>query len=92
MPEASFKIVEGRSVRKYTDEAAVAAVVSNAGFDPYEKRLLGITAMTKQIGKNKFDELLKGLVYKPQGKPVLVPASDVRPEMSTAANDFMEED
>jgi hypothetical protein len=86
-----FKLVEGRSNRKYTDEVAVAQVVSNAGYDPYEKKLLGITAMTKQLGKKKFDELLKGLVVKPQGKPVLAPATDTRPEFNTAQSDFMEE-
>ena len=86
-----FKLVEGRSNRKYTDEGAVAAVVLNAGYDPYEKKLLGITAMTKQLGKKRFEELLSGLVVKPQGKPVLVPDTDKRPEFSTAQNDFMEE-
>ena len=86
-----LKLVEGRSNRKYTDEVAVAQVVSNAGYDPYEKKLLGITAMTKQLGKKKFDALLKGLVVKPQGKPVLAPATDTRPEFNTAQSDFMEE-
>ena len=86
-----FKLVEGRSNRKYTDEAAVAAVVQNAGYDPYEKRILGITAMTKQLGKKKFDELLSGLIVKPQGKPVLAPETDKRPEFNTAQNDFMED-
>ena len=85
-----FKLVEGRSNRKYTDEAAVAQVVSLAGYDPYEKKLLGITAMTKQLGKKKFDELLSGLVAKPQGKPVLAPNTDKRPEYNTAQSDFME--
>ena len=86
-----FKLIEGRSNRKYTDEVTVAQVVSNAGYDPYEKKLLGITAMTKQLGKKKFDELLSGLIVKPQGKPVLVPQTDKRPELNTAANDFMED-
>ena len=86
-----FKVVEGRSNRKYTDEAAVAQTVSDAGYDPYEKKLLGITAMQRQLGKKKFEELLSGLVIKPQGKPVLVPENDKRPELNTAANDFMEE-
>ena len=86
-----FKLVEGRSNRKYTDEAAVARIVSDAGYDPYEKKLLGITAMTKQLGKKRFDELLEGLVIKPAGKPVLVPETDKRPELNTAANDFMED-
>ena len=86
-----YKLVEGRSNRKYTDEAAVARIVSDAGYDPYEKKLLGITAMTRQLGKKRFEELLNGLVIKPAGKPVLVPETDKRPELNTAANDFMED-
>ena len=83
-----WKLVEGRSNRKYTDEAAVAGAVSNAGYDPYEKKLLGITAMQKQLGKKVFEQLLNGLVIKPQGKPVLAPDSDSRPEFNAAKNDF----
>lgn len=83
-----WKLVEGRSNRRYVSEEAVAAAVENAGFNPYEKRLLGITAMTKQLGKKRFEELLSNLVEKPQGKPVLVPESDKRPAMHTAADDF----
>ncbi len=86
-----WKLVEGRSNRKYTNETAVAEVVSKAGYDPYEKKLLGITAMQKQLGKKKFEQLLAGLIIKPQGKPVLAPNSDTRPEFNTAANDFMED-
>lgn len=83
-----FKVVEGRSNRKYTDEAVVAAAVTDAGFDPYEKKLLGVTAMTTLLGKKRFDELLGGLIYKPPGKPALVPESDKRPAMNSAKNDF----
>lgn len=83
-----WKLVEGRSNRRYVSEEAVAAKVEEAGYDPYEKKLLGITAMTKQLGKKKFDELLKGLIEKPQGKPVLVPESDKRPALHTAVDDF----
>lgn len=85
---SGWKLVEGRSNRRYVNEEAVAAAVENAGFDPYEKKLLGITAMTKQLGKKRFEELLSDLVEKPQGKPVLVPESDKRPAMHTAADDF----
>ena len=88
---AGFKIVEGRSNRKYTDEKAVADTVKKAGFDPYEPKLLGITAMEKLLGKKKFAEILKGLVEKPQGKPALVPESDKRPPMNTAQEDFKED-
>ena len=86
-----FKLVEGRSNRKYTDEIAVAKVVSGAGYDPYEKKLLGVTAMQKQLGRTRFEQLLSGLVIKPQGKPVLAPDDDKRPEFNTAKYDFMEE-
>lgn len=85
-----FKVVEGHSNRKYTDEDAVAKTVEAAGFDPYEKKLLGITAMSQALGKKKFEELLGGLVYKPPGKPALVPESDKRPAMNTAIEDFKE--
>lgn len=85
-----WKIVEGRSNRKYTDENAVADTVKDAGFNPYEKKLLGITAMSTLLGKKKFEELLGGLIYKPPGKPTLVPESDKRPAMNTAKDDFKE--
>ena len=85
-----YKVVEGRSNRKYSDETAVARIVQEAGYDPFEKKLLGVTAMQRQLGKKKFQELLGGLLYKPPGKPVLVPTSDSRPEMNTAANDFID--
>ena len=85
-----WKVVEGRSNRKYTDEAAVAFAVKDAGFDPYEKKLLGVTAMSALLGKKKFEELLGGLIYKPPGKPALVPESDKRPAMNTAIDDFKE--
>ena len=85
-----WKLVEGRSNRKYTDEAAVARTVKEAGHEPYEQKLLGITAMTSLLGKSKFEELLGNLVIKPQGKPTLAPMSDKRPVMNTAAEDFKE--
>src|SRR5574344_556110 len=86
-----WKLVEGRSNRRYTNETVVAGVVTDAGFDPYEHKVLGVTAMQKLLGKSRFDELLAAYIEKPQGKPTLVPESDKRPGMNTAKNDFMEE-
>ena len=86
-----FKVVEGRSNRKYTDEEAVARAVTEAGHDPYEKKLLGITAMTSLLGRKKFDEILGGLVFKPAGRPTLVQESDKRPAMDTVNDYFQEE-
>ena len=86
-----WKLVEGRSNRKYTSEAAVAAAVEGAGFDPYERKVLGVTAMQKMLGKTRFEELLAPYIEKPQGRPTLVRSSDKRSEWNTAKNDFMEE-
>ncbi|WP_018704555.1 DUF2800 domain-containing protein [Anaeromusa acidaminophila] len=85
-----WKLVEGKSNRKYVNEDAVAQKVQAAGYDPYEHKVLGITAMEKALGKTKFSELLGDLVEKPQGKPTLVPEGDKRPAIHTAKNDFME--
>lgn len=90
---SGYKLVEGRSNRKYTNENAVASVVQFAGFDPYEKKLLGITEMQKTLGKAKFEELLSDFICKPQGKPTLVPTSDKRSAINisktaSAVNDF----
>ncbi len=85
-----FKVVEGRSNRRYTNPDAVAAAVTNAGYDPFEKKLMGVTAMTKLLGTKKFNTLLGSLIEKPQGKPTLVPESDKRPAWTI--NDFQEED
>ena len=86
-----FKLVAGRSIRKYTDETAVAEAAKAAGYkDIYKQSLLTITAMEKLMGKKQFSEILGDLVVKPEGKPTLVPLSDKRPELqvSTAADDF----
>lgn len=87
-----FKLVEGRSIRKYTDETAVITAATAAGYrDIFKKSLIPITEMEKLMGKKTFAEVLGGLVIKPQGKPTLVPASDKRPAIHTGANhDFTE--
>ena len=83
-----WKVVEGRANRRYTDEAAVAQAVIATGYDPYEHRLLGISAMEKLLGKKKFSEVLGELVERPQGKPTLVPASDKRPALIDVDSEF----
>lgn len=88
-----WKIVEGRSIRKYTDEDQVADVLMKEGYDEaliYERSLLGITKMEGLLGKKVFKQLLEGagLVHKPAGAPKLAPDSDKRPEYSPAKADF----
>lgn len=92
-----WKLVEGRSTRKYADELKVSETLQKAGYDEamlYERKLLGITAMEKLVGKKKLTETLGDLIIKPAGKPVLVPASDKREALNTAAGaaaDFKED-
>ena len=94
-----FKVVEGRSTRRYTDEGAIARRLKKGGFataDIYKpKELLGITAMEKLVGAKRLAELVGGLIEKPPGAPTLVPESDKRPALNTAAKaaaDFADED
>ncbi len=87
---AGWKLCEGRSSRKYSDEIAVAQAVCEAGLDPYERKLLGVTAMSAKLGKKRFEEILGRYIERPPGKPALVPESDARPAIHTAQQDFSE--
>lgn len=86
-----FKLVAGRSIRKYTSETDVAAAAEAAGYrDIWDRKLITLTAMERLMGKPAFNEILGDLVTKPAGKPTLVPASDKRPalDLVSAATDF----
>ena len=93
-PIAGYKLVEGRSNRRYSDEDQVAAKFIKAGIPEaliYERSLRGITAMEAVLGKKKFADVLGALVTKPEGKPTLVPEGDKRPAITsraTALDDF----
>jgi hypothetical protein len=92
----NYKVVEGRSFRKITDEPEAAKRLVAVGFDEamiYEKKLLSISKLEKLVGKKTYQEHLEDLVDKPQGKPTLVEKTDKRPAMDTgnqAAADFAE--
>ena len=88
-----FKLVEGRSVRKFTDERAVVKVANEAGYhDIYKQTLISLTEMEKLMGKAEFSKVLGALVTKPQGKPTLVPDTDKRQAItvSNPKNEFSE--
>ena len=91
-----WKVVEGRSVRKYTDEAKVAEAVEAAGYPEamiYERSLIGLTKMQSLLGKKTFTEVLDkaGLIFKPPGAPKIAPESDPRPSFNQAATDFADD-
>ena len=56
-----YKLVEGRSNRRYTNETVVADAVSRAGFDPYERKILGVTAMASYFPARVGCYLLRSL-------------------------------
>lgn len=82
-----MKLVEGRSVRKYSDEENAASALIKSGLNATEiwnMKLKGITDMTKLLGKADFEKVLGDFIVKPPGKPVLVDENDKRPAFSTA--------
>ena len=88
-----FKVVEGRSNRKYRDEQLVAEAAKEHGYiDIYRQSLIPMTEMQKLMGKSAFEEILGDLIYKPPGKPTLVPNTDKRPaiNVTNAENEFNE--
>ena len=76
------KLVEGRSIRKYADESAVATAAEAAGVEVWDRKLKTITALEKQLGKKRFTDLLGDLVVKPAGKSTLIPESDKKPALT----------
>ena len=88
-----FKVVEGRSNRKYRDEQLVAEAAKEHGYtDIYRQSLIPMTEMQKLMGKSTFEDILGALIYKPPGKPTLVPNMDKRPaiNVTSAENEFNE--
>lgn len=86
-----YKIVEGRSVRKYADDKKVAERLEANGYGDIiykPKELKTITTLEKALTKKGFEALVGDLIVKPAGKPTLVPVSDKRPEWSSAEEDF----
>ncbi|NFC86279.1 DUF2800 domain-containing protein [Clostridium botulinum] len=86
-----FKVVEGRSNRKWTDEDKIGEILLGQGFLEniiYTKKLTGITNMEKAIGKKEVNRLLGDYIIKPQGKPTLATITDKRPVYNSAEADF----
>lgn len=76
---SGFKVVEGRPIRRYKDEIAVAETATANGYtDIYHHNLISLTDMQKMIGKDKFEEILGDLVIKIPGRLTLVANTDKR--------------
>ncbi|WP_238858952.1 DUF2800 domain-containing protein [Clostridium sp. YIM B02569] len=87
-----FKVVEGRSNRKWIDEKKVGEILLEQGFLEniiYTKKLTGIANMETAIGKKEVNRLLGEYIEKPPGKPTLAPITDKREPYNPAKADFM---
>lgn len=84
-----WKVVEGRSVRRFSaDEATIVSASEKAGFAKallYETKMLSLSQIEKLMGKSTFATALGEYVEKPQGKPTLAPISDKRPSITGAS-------
>ena len=84
-----YKLVAGRSIRKYTSEAEVIKAATEAGYtDIYKTSLLGVGDLEKRMGKKAINEVLGKYIVKPVGAPTLVPETDPRKPYANAASVF----
>ena len=89
-----FKLVEGRSNRKWAGEDSdiLRELVERGKFTPQDAERFykpaelqspaQIEKTLKRMGRTQTQFLLNGLINKPTGKPSLVPANDPRPAMA----------
>ena len=78
-----YKLVEGPSRRKITDEQKVIDILREQGYTTEQVcKLRGITDLEDLAGKKILGSLIGEYIVKPQGNPTLVPESDKRPEFT----------
>lgn len=83
-----FKLVEGRSVRAWSDQAAAMNALAQAGIEEnslYETKARTLAQIEKAVGKKEMNRIAGEWITKPAGKPTLVPESDKRPALDDFA-------
>ena len=76
-----WKLVGTLGSRRFTDIDAVGAALIDAGLEEshiYQRNLVTLTALESLLGKRRFVNLLGHLIERPEGSPLLVPATDAR--------------
>ena len=85
-PVEGWKLVEGRSVRKISDQDAAIERLKAAGIDLdtvlKAPELKGLTDPEKVLRKSGLQTILGDLITKSQGKPTLAREDDPRPAMT----------
>lgn len=86
-----FKLVEGRSNRKWSDEKKAQEVLLSVKSEDevFTKKMISAPQAEKLLGK-QHKELIADLIIKPEGKPTLAPESDKRPALGNVADLFQE--
>lgn len=90
-----YKLVEGRSNRRITDEEQAVNILMGECYTSEEvvnQKLKGLGDLEKLLKKSRFNDLLGHLVVKPPGEPTLVEEDDKRElfGISQLAKDFAE--
>jgi len=87
-----YKMVSGRSSRKWKDEAlAEAFLLNNLDIEEvYDTKLISVAAAEKKAKRFKKNQEFLDLYEKAEGRPTMVPESDKRPalDLRTAADIF----
>ena len=90
-----WKLVQGRSTRKWTDQDAAFRQMQADGFDEamlYTRTPITLTVAEKMIGKKKFAETMSAFITRAPGAPKLAAASDPRPAYNRLEGFKPEED
>lgn len=89
-----YKLVAGRSNRKWSNPDEVIKVLRKLGFhkaDYTNEKIKGIQDISNLMSLDDYEEHLQPLIVKPEGKPTLVDVTDKRPAINDAAADFGDE-
>jgi hypothetical protein len=90
-----WKLVQGRSTRKWTDQDAAFQQMEHDGIDEamlYTRTPISLTAAEKMIGKKKFADTMSAFITRAPGAPKLAAASDPRPAYNRLEGFTPEED
>lgn len=89
-----WKLVEGRSIRSFSDTEKAFEVLKEKGIAEelmYERKMLTLSQLESVVGKKDFNDYVGDLIIKPKGKPTLVVESDKRSNYvieNDVTNDF----
>jgi hypothetical protein len=87
-PFPGFKLVEGRSVRGWSDDGVAGDILEyHLGETAFTKKMVTPAQAEKLLGKAR-KGLIQDLIVKPPGKPSLAKETDPRPAITATISDF----